>query len=119
MNANVRVNDNGVRNAIINNFQPLELRNDVGVLWENFMISERKKLITYNAVYSNIYFWRTHAQQEIDYIEEREGQLFAFEFKWNEKAKAKLPGSFAASYTEHVFELITPKNYLEFITRRG
>ena len=110
--------DNGVRNALINNFQPLALRRDVGALWENFMISERKKHISYNAVYTNTYFWRTHAQQEIDYIEEREGQLFAYEFKWNEERKARLPASFASAYPEHAFELVNPANYLDFITSR-
>jgi len=108
--------DNGVRNALINNFQPLALRRDAGALWENFMISERKKHISYNAIYTNTYFWRTHAQQEIDYIEERDGQLFAYEFKWNEKAKARLPVSFSSAYPEHAFELVNAVNYLNFIT---
>lgn len=108
--------DNGVRNALINNFQPLALRGDVGALWENFMISERKKHNSYNTIYANTYFWRTHAQQEIDYIEERDGKLFAYEFKWNEKRKAKLPAAFSSAYPEHLFELVTPANYLNFIT---
>jgi predicted AAA+ superfamily ATPase len=108
--------DNGVRNTLINNFQPLALRRDAGALWENFMISERKKHVSYNAIYTNTYFWRTHAQQEIDYIEERDGQLFAYEFKWNEKAKARLPVSFSSAYPEHAFELVNPVNYLDFIT---
>ncbi|MFA6484025.1 MAG: DUF4143 domain-containing protein, partial [Bacteroidales bacterium] len=88
--------DNGVRNAIINNYAPLSLRNDTGALWENFFISERRKFIDYHGIYSNTYFWRTHTQQEIDYIEDRNGVLYAFELKWKENKKSKLPVSFAS-----------------------
>ena len=105
--------DNGVRNAVINNFNPLSLRADVGDLWENFMISERRKTLHYNQIFANTYFWRTHTQQEIDYIEEREGKLFTYEFKWSEKKKAKLPKLFAELYPENEFELINSKNYME------
>lgn len=105
--------DNGVRNAVINNFNPLSLRADVGDLWENFMISERRKTLQNNQIFANTYFWRTHTQQEIDYIEEREGKLFAYEFKWSEKKKAKLPKLFAELYPENEFELINSKNYME------
>jgi len=108
--------DNGIRNALIQNYLPLELRTDTGALWENFMVSERKKFIEYNDIYSNIYFWRTHTQQEIDYIEERDGVLFAFEFKWNEKRKTKLPNSFAEAYPQHEFQSINRTNYMEYIT---
>lgn len=107
--------DNGIRNALIQNFNSLNLRTDAGVLWENFMISERKKYIDYEQQFCNRYFWRTHAQQEIDYIEERGGVLHAFEFKWNTKKQAKIPSSFASSYPEHTFECITPKNYIDFL----
>ncbi|HRZ96084.1 MAG TPA: ATP-binding protein [Paludibacter sp.] len=107
--------DNGIRNAIINNYQPLKLRNDVGALWENFVISERLKMIDYNELYSNTYFWRTHSQQEIDYIEERDGIIHTFEIKWNENKKSTLPSSFATTYPEHTFEVITPSNYLNFL----
>jgi len=107
--------DNGVRNALIQNFKPLELRTDTGALFENFMISERKKHTEYNRIYCNKFFWRTHAQQEIDYIEEKDGMLYAFEFKWNDRKKAKLPNSFANAYPNHEFKCITPANYLEFI----
>ena len=110
--------DNGIRNALIQNFKSLELRTDTGALWENFMVSERKKHIEYNEIYSNTYFWRTHAQQEIDYIEERDGMLYAFEFKWNEKKKAKIPNSFAKAYPQHEFQCINRTNYLDFITRK-
>jgi predicted AAA+ superfamily ATPase len=107
--------DNGIRNALINNFQPLTLRNDAGALWENFIISERKKHNVYNGISANVYFWRTHAQQEIDYIEERDGRLYAYECKWNENRKVKIPASFAEAYPEHLFQIINPVNYLEFI----
>jgi uncharacterized protein len=108
--------DNGIRNAIINNYAPLALRNDTGALWENFFISERRKYIDYNRIYSNTYFWRTHAQQEIDYIEERNGILYAFELKWKENKKSKVPASFSAAYPGHTFETVTPANYLDFLT---
>jgi predicted AAA+ superfamily ATPase len=107
--------DNGIRNAIIQNFQPIELRNDVGQLWENFCVSERKKRNEYNEVFVNTYFWRTHAQQEIDYIEERDGQLFVFELKWNEKKQVKIPNSFANAYPNHTFSVINKSNYLDFV----
>lgn len=107
--------DNGIRNAIIQNFQPLELRNDVGQLWENFCVSERKKRNEYNEIYVNTYFWRTHAQQEIDYIEERDGQLFVFELKWNEKKQVKIPNSFANAYPNHTFSVVNKSNYLDFV----
>ena len=93
-----------------------QLRTDTGALWENFMVGERKKYLEYNEIYSNTYFWRTHAQQEIDYIEERDGMLYAFEFKWNEKKKPKIPNSFAEAYPQHELRCINRTNYLEFIT---
>ena len=105
--------DNGVRNAVINNFNPLSLRSDVGDLWENFMISERRKTLHYNQIFANTYFWRTHTQLEIDYIEEREGKLFTYEFKWSDKKKAKIPKLFTELYPENEFELINAKNYME------
>jgi predicted AAA+ superfamily ATPase len=107
--------DNGVRNAIINNFSPLALRTDVGALWENFIISERKKHNDYHGIYVNSYFWRNHAQQEIDYIEEKDGFLQTFELKWKENKKSSLPASFASAYPRQSFEVITPGNYLEFL----
>jgi len=107
--------DNGIRNALIQNFKSLELRTDTGALWENFIISERKKYTEYNQIYSNKYFWRTHANQEIDYIEEKDGILHAFEFKWNERRSAKLPNSFATNYPNHEFKVINRTNYLEFV----
>ncbi len=109
--------DNGVRNALISNFNSIELRNDVGALWENYIVSERIKYTSYNQIYSNKYFWRTKTQQEIDYIEEREGNLFAYEFKWNTLKKAKIPKSFITAYPNAETKIITPKNYHEFITQ--
>jgi len=107
--------DNGIRNALIQNFKSLELRTDTGALFENFMISERKKYVEYNQIYSNKHFWRTHTHQEVDYIEEKDGILHAYEFKWNEKRNAKIPNSFAVNYPNHEFNVINRKNYLEFI----
>jgi predicted AAA+ superfamily ATPase len=110
--------DNGIRNAVIQNFNSLNLRTDTGALWENFLVSERKKHIDYERIFCNRYFWRTHTQQEIDYIEESGGMLNAFEFKWNNNKKAKLPSSFASNYPEHKFDIITPDNYLDFLTSK-
>lgn len=107
--------DNGIRNALINNFSPLELRTDVGALWENFFLSEHRKRNTYNEIHVNSYFWRTQAQQEIDLIEEKDGVMYAFELKWKENKRAKLPASFATAYPEHRFEIITTMNYMEFL----
>jgi len=110
--------DNGVRNALINNFNPIELRNDIGALWENYLISERIKFIHYHKIYSNIYFWRTKTRQEIDYIEERNGKLFAYEFKWNTHKKVKIPNSFMKTYPAAEVKIITPDNYIDFITKK-
>ncbi|MDR1973889.1 MAG: ATP-binding protein [Bacteroidales bacterium] len=107
--------DNGIRNALVQNFQPLALRNDVGFLWENFCVSERKKRNEYNGDFPNTYFWRTNTQQEIDYIEEQDGLLSAFEIKWNMKKKVKLPNSFADAYPNHKFVVVNQENYFDFI----
>jgi uncharacterized protein len=107
--------DNGLRNALINQFGPIGMRQDVGALWENFLISERMKYIQYNELYRNRYFWRTHTQQEIDYIEEYNGKLCAFEFKWNPKAKVHFPNSFLEAYPGVETSVITPANFEEFV----
>lgn len=107
--------DNGVRNAVIKQFNPLSLRDDVGALWENFLVSERMKYINYNFHYCNRYFWRTHAQQEIDYVEDKDGLLSAFEFKWNPKAKAKLPKAFSTAYPNSEFKTIHRDNFYSFL----
>lgn len=107
--------DNGVRNAVLSNFAPTELRNDMGALWENLMVSERVKRNAYQGSYAQLYFWRTHDQKEIDLIEEEDGMLRTYEFKWNGKLKAKQPASFASSYPNSTFNVISPDNYWEFI----
>jgi predicted AAA+ superfamily ATPase len=107
--------DNGIRNALIANFSPLALRQDTGALWENYLISERKKYLGYNNIWVNTYFWRTHAQQEIDYLEERDGKLYAFEFKWGRGKKAAISKTFTDAYPSNQFMLITPENYADFL----
>lgn len=107
--------DNGIRNAIIANFQPVEIRNDIGTLWENYLLSERIKYQTYNNIFSNNYFWRTYDQQEIDFIEEREGSLFAYEFKWKAQ-NTKIPQAWAKAYPESQFKIINSENYFEWLT---
>ena len=107
--------DNGIRNALLSNFAPLDLRDDVGMLWENMMVSERIKRNSYSRSYAQMYFWRTQQQQEVDLIEEQDGRLTAFEFKWNTKKKAKLPKTFIDNYPNTDFKVISPDNYVEFV----
>jgi len=106
--------DLGIRNSIINNFNFLNFRNDVGALWENFCILERLKYQSYHKIYSNNYFWRTYEGAEMDLIEERGGKLYAYEFKWSDKKKIKEP-LFLKDYKESSFSLISPKNLKGFI----
>ena len=107
--------DNGIRNAIINNFNPLILRNDVGALWENYLITERMKSRSHANIKANHYFWRTHAQQKIDYLEEYDGQLRAWEFKWKSSGRAKIPKTFINNYPQAISDIITPDNYESFL----
>jgi predicted AAA+ superfamily ATPase len=107
--------DNGVRNAIISNFNPVSLREDIGALWENFMISERLKRNVYTADYNNSYFWRTTQQQEIDYIEEKDGILYAYEFKRNKNKKTRLNRTFSTNYPNSHFTVVNSENYLDFL----
>jgi predicted AAA+ superfamily ATPase len=108
--------DNGIRNAVIRNFAPLALRQDAGALWENFFVSERIKSNQYQGKYVQSYFWRTTQQQEIDYIEDEDGQLSAFEMKWNpNKGKTSLPASFLNAYPIRQSVVVTPDNYLNLI----
>ena len=107
--------DNGIRNALIANYNPIELRSDIGFLWENFIISERIKKLHYTNSYANQWFWRTQAQKEIDYIEEYNGQIYAYEFKWNSKKTNKIPTDFAKAYPTAIFQVITPDNFQELI----
>ncbi len=107
--------DNGIRNSLIANFNPPELRNDTGALWENFLVSERQKHIHYSGIWANRYFWRTHDQQEIDYLEERDGQLRAYEFKWKSGRIFKMPVAFTDSYPGSAGTVITPDNFEDFL----
>lgn len=103
--------DNGIRNAIIGNFNPLIKRTDIGALWENYLISERIKLLNNTNRYPRCYFWRTTQQQEIDFIEEYPEGLRAFEFKWNPSKTVRFPKTFTNAYPDSETSVITPKNY--------
>jgi uncharacterized protein len=107
--------DTGIRNAVLGNFNNLELRTDKAALWENFIIAERMKYLSYRQFYGQRYFWRTHNQAEIDYIEEIDGQFKAFEIKYNPKKKVKLPESFKKAYPGSSFYVINKDNYYEFL----
>lgn len=107
--------DNGIRNALIANFNPPELRQDTGALWENFLMSERLKFISNNNIWVNRYFWRTQEQQEIDYIEEEGGRFSAFEFKWNPKATSRFSKTFLHAYPNSITQTIHQDNFEEFI----
>jgi predicted AAA+ superfamily ATPase len=108
--------DNGIRNALIKNYQPLNLRNDKGALWENYLVNERLKWLKYHQKQVNSFFWRTTQQQEIDYIEESNGQFAAYEFKFSADKKVKFPQTFLNNYPISVAETIHTDNYLEFVT---
>jgi uncharacterized protein len=107
--------DNGVRNALIAQFGPIELRSDRGALWENYLMAERRKYLNYKGMWVNSYFWRTQDQQEIDYVEEQDGNFLAWEFKWNPEATARLSKTFANAYPNSVFNVITPRNVEDFL----
>jgi len=107
--------DNGMRNAVINQFSPIGLRNDNGALWENFLMSERMKRNAYSGLFANTYFWRTKEQQEIDYIEEYNGKMYAFEFKWGEANRKKFPHTFINAYPEVDTKIINRENYEDFL----
>jgi predicted AAA+ superfamily ATPase len=109
--------DNGIRNAIVGNYTPVASRNDIGALWENFLVSERMKLLRYNGFYGHTYFWRTTQQQEIDYIEEIDGKIYAYEFKWNPAAKSKFPNSFMETYKPAVTKVIHRENFWEWLQK--
>ncbi len=107
--------DNGIRNMIIGNFSPFNLRNDVGALWENFLISERKKQNIYKETFARMYFWRTKQQQEIDFVEEKDGKIYGYEFKWQSKTGIKLPKTFTETYNAET-KVIDRNNFRSFVT---
>jgi uncharacterized protein len=107
--------DNGIRNTLIANLNPLNLRIDAGVLWENYILSERIKFQHYSGHLVNNYFWRTYQQQEIDLIEEKSGKISAFELKWNAAKKTKVPSAWKNAYPKSSYEVINPENYLDWI----
>ena len=108
--------DNGIRNALIANFNSLNLRNDVSQLWESFLVVERIKSQRYFKILSNNYFWRTWDQKEIDFLEERKGKIFAFEFKYRSR-KVKTPKEFMEVYPNSSFKIVTKENYLKFLMK--
>ena len=107
--------DNGIRNSIIGNYAPISGRSDVGALWENFLIAERQKLLSYHGFYGKVYFWRNVRGQEIDYLEEIDGKIYPFEFKWNPKAKAKFPTVFLETYLPETPQVIHRENFWEWL----
>jgi predicted AAA+ superfamily ATPase len=110
--------DNGIRNALIRNYNPINLRNDIGQLWENYLMSERMKINAYLKRRVNTYFWRTYDQQEIDLVEESGTNLSAFEFKWN-KSKVKIPTAWKNNYSDTTFDVIYKEDYLHFVLGKG
>lgn len=106
--------DNGIRNTLISNFNGLSLRDDIGKLWENFLIVERLKTQEYKGIYSNNYFWRTWEQKEVDWIEERDGELFGYEFKYS-KEKVLFPKAFLSAYPKAKLEIVNREDYLKFL----
>ncbi len=106
--------DLGIRNALINNFNPLDLRNDIGQIWENYLITERMKKFSFKRTFHNYYFWRTYDQKEIDLVEENDGNVIGYEIKWN-KNKSSNKKSWLKTYPDSVFEIINKENYIEFI----
>lgn len=107
--------DNGIRNALINNFNSLSLRDDQGKLWENYLIAERLKKQEYLRMHHSNFFWRTHTKQEIDWVEEKDGAIVGYEFKWASNKQVKSPALWAKAYPNAGFQVIHPKNYLDFI----
>lgn len=107
--------DNGIRNALIGNYSLPDNRNDIGALWENYLITERKKLLAYNGFYGHTYFWRSKARAEVDYLEEIDGKLYAYEFKWNPAAKSKFPQSFIEAYKPAATEVIHRDNFWQWL----
>lgn len=108
--------DLGIRNTLIENLNPLEVRNDIGHLWENYLIIERKKHLEYNRIFMNSYFWRTYTGAELDYVEEGRDKLTGYEFKISSRRKSKAPASWLDAYPNSVYQLINRDNYFNFIS---
>jgi predicted AAA+ superfamily ATPase len=108
--------DTGIRNALIAQFNGLDQRNDVGQLWENFVVIERIKHRSYAAIHANAYFWRTYTQQEIDLVEERDGRLFGYEAKWSPRQRLSPPQAWTAAYPDSEYAVVTPANYLDYVS---
>ena len=108
--------DNGIRNGIVQQFNQIDLRDDIGKLRENFVFIERLKYRTYKNIFTNTYFWKTYSQQEVDLVEDREGKLHAYEYKWSEKRKNHAPKEWKTSYPDSQFHVVNPNNYLEFVS---
>jgi predicted AAA+ superfamily ATPase len=104
-----------VLNALTGNFAPPEGRQDIGALWENYLISERKKLLDYHGFFGKTYFWRNSLQAEIDYVEVIDGKVYGYEFKWNPKAKKRYPKNFIDIYTPELTETIHKDNYMNWL----
>ena len=109
--------DNGIRNALIGQLQPLSVRQDKGLLWENFLMSERKKILDYQNSLANSYFWRTKQQQEVDYVEEVNGNFSGYEFKWSEKKGGILPKTFSTAY-QSTNRVISRQNFRDFVREK-
>jgi len=107
--------DNGIRNSVINNFNMINARNDIGALWENFLVMERLKKQNYMKIYSNNYFWRTYNKSEVDFVEERDGRLFGYEFKWGKKVP-KAPKKWVETYENSEYIVINKDNFFDFVT---
>ena len=107
--------DNGIRNAILGDFKQLNLRSDTGAIWENYLVSERMKHNSYSLFYGKSYFWRTQQQQEIDYLEDIDGILNTYEFKWSNTNHPKITDTFAKNYPNHTYKVVNPDNYQLFI----
>ena len=106
--------DLGIRNCLIENFNPLDLRADVGALWENFLVLERRKKVAYQRLYGNAYYWRTYSGAELNYVEERDGRLSGFEFKWK-SSKIRPPATWLDTYPESSYEVVNQENFLDFV----
>ena len=109
--------DNGIRNSLISNLNPIHIRNDTGQLWDNYCIAERQKFLSFNRISANRFFWRTYTQQEIDYIEEYESKLFAWEFKWSPKTRVTFSKTFIRANPGTDLKVITPENVNEFLLK--